>query len=113
MSPEEKSGRLGSPASKRLFQRLLGVLLCLAILAVGVNVAWWLSRPALEPLPTADTEHLDAEIQELIASAVANVAADNRSATAWGDLGAGCAPRGLRPSQRDRHANRSNTTPEV
>jgi tetratricopeptide (TPR) repeat protein len=88
MSTQQKSERLGSPASKGLFQKLLGVLLCLAILAVGINVTWWLSRPALEPLPVADTEHLDAEIQELIASAVANVAADNRSATAWGDLGA-------------------------
>src|SRR5690349_20222774 len=88
MSSEEKSGRLGSSASKGLSQKLRGILLWLAVLAVGINVAWWLSRPALEALPVADNGHLDAEIQELIASAVANVEADTRSAAAWGDLGA-------------------------
>ena len=63
-------------------------MLGLAILAVGVNVAWRFSQPALEPMPAADTEHLDHEIRDLMTSAEANVVHDNRSAAAWGDLGA-------------------------
>src|SRR5438067_10455292 len=31
----------------------------------------------------------------------------------WGDLGVGCAPRGLRPSQRDRSTNGNKNAPDM
>jgi tetratricopeptide (TPR) repeat protein len=74
--------------SRGVLRPLCMVLSVLAIFAVGAIVAWQLNRPALEPLPTADTEQLEPEVRNLIASASANLAMNSRSAAAWGDLGA-------------------------
>jgi tetratricopeptide (TPR) repeat protein len=78
-----------APRARRFPRRLLVILLGLAILAVSVNFAWWLSRPALEPLPTVAAKgELEPQVRSLLEDGAARVAMDNRSAAAWGDLGA-------------------------
>ena len=55
MIAEPKTGTRAKPESRVVLRRLLVVVLGLAILAVGANVAWWLIPPALEPLPSVTT----------------------------------------------------------
>ena len=87
ITEKDPEARAAHPAGK-MFRRMLAVLFALVVLAVGVNLAWWFNRPALEPLPNIDTEHLEPEVRNLISQAAGNIATDTSSASAWGDLGA-------------------------
>src|SRR6185503_15298970 len=60
----------------------------LVVLAVGAYVAWWVNRPALEPLPTVPTGKMDEEVRNRIGNASFNLGLHVRDASAWGDLGA-------------------------
>ncbi len=75
-------------SSSKLVRRLVPVLLGLAALALGVNVYWWLHRPQLEPLPIVESESLEPQVKALIQGAIAEVIANDFSASAWGNLGA-------------------------
>jgi Flp pilus assembly protein TadD len=88
MTPDEISQPQGTPRPRRLLGRLLIVVLVLVVVTVGANVAWWLNRPELEPMPSVPMGKMDAEVRELIQSASAKVVQSGRDASAWGDLGA-------------------------
>lgn len=74
--------------SRKANRQLLVGLLGLIVLAVVVNVAWWLNRPVLEPLPTVPADKMDVEVRKLITDASSKLAQHNRDASTWGDLGA-------------------------
>ncbi|MGI8979367.1 MAG: tetratricopeptide repeat protein [Pirellulaceae bacterium] len=92
MSRKQRERRDAAAAQKatssRLVRRLVPVLLGLAGLALGVNIYWWLYRPQLEPLPVVESETLEPAVKALIQGAIAEVSANDFSASAWGDLGA-------------------------
>jgi tetratricopeptide (TPR) repeat protein len=90
---------------------MLVVLLGLIFLAAGVNVAFWFCQPALEPLPSVATEQLEARVRELLDGAAANVAMDNRSAAAWGDLGAACFAHNFEPQAQVCFRNAERLAP--
>jgi tetratricopeptide (TPR) repeat protein len=75
-------------ASSKMLRWLVPLLMVLAALAVGLNVYWRLTRPQLEILPVVETESVDPDVKALIRGALAEVNANDLSATAWGDLGA-------------------------
>ena len=85
MTLQQETRTVGSRGVSR---RFLAAVIGLPILLAGACVAWWLSQPALEPLPSVSTRRMAPEIRSLIDSAAANVVLSNRSAAAWGDLGA-------------------------
>ena len=74
--------------SRRVSRRLVVILLALAILAVGANLAWRFRPVTLEPLPMVPMGRMEPEVRNLIAGATAKVAQNSRAAAAWGDLGA-------------------------
>lgn len=88
MNVEQTATSQDTPGSRKTLRRLLVTMLGLVVLAVGVNVAWWLSRPVLEPLPTVPAGKMDVEVRKLIADASSKAALNSRDASAWGDLGA-------------------------
>ncbi len=89
MTSQQNTETRSPPWSRGILRPLLLVLLVLTVLAVGANVAWWLNRPTLEPMP-AITEQMEPEVRGLIEDAMANVEKDSYSAAAWGDFGAVC-----------------------
>ena len=89
MNNEQSTPEKRAPtASSRHLRRLLAVLIGLAVVAAGVYVYWWQSRVTLEPVPNVEALPLEPRVRELIQVATAEVASQNRSAMAWGDLGA-------------------------
>lgn len=88
MNPDPDALAVATKKPAGLSRKLLPVLAGLALLAAGANLYRWFDKPALEPLPIAATEKMSPPIRELIQAATAEVKRQERSAAAWGDLGA-------------------------
>jgi len=71
-----------------LSRKWIALLLALAAVAIAVNVYWWSQRAHLEPLPQVSLDALPFKAQILIERAREQVQSHQRSADAWGTLGA-------------------------